>query len=148
MLPANGNGSIRQMSTEQAITAASSNPQLSVFAAAIRTSGLDKALNARRSFTLIVPVNSAFASLSSTQITHLHNSGELLKIVKYHALKARVDPQQFAAGARPVTLQGKHLRLSKSGSVYQVNGVSVLCGNIKTANATVYIVSKVLLPPR
>lgn len=147
MLPATGTGSIRQMSTEQAITAASSNPQLSVFTAAVRTAGLDKTLNARHSFTLMVPVNSAFASLSGTQITHLHNSGELPKIVKYNALKARVYPDQFAAGAKPVTLQGKHLRLSKSGSVYQVNGASVLCGNIKTANATVYIVSKVLLPP-
>ncbi len=28
-----------------------------------------------------------------------------------------------------------------------MNGATVLCGNIKTTNATVYIVSKVLLPP-
>jgi uncharacterized surface protein with fasciclin (FAS1) repeats len=28
-----------------------------------------------------------------------------------------------------------------------VNGATVLCGNIKTRNATVYIVNKVLLPP-
>ena len=108
---------------------------------------LDKTLNARHAYTLMVPVNSAFAALSKTQIIHLHNSGQLLKIVRYHALKARVGPQQFASGAKPATLQGKHLTLSKSGSVYKVNGATVLCGNIRTANATVYIVSKVLLPP-
>ncbi len=145
--PGQGQGSISQLGTEHAITAASRSPQLSVFIAAVRTAGLDKTLNARHAYTLMIPVNSAFASLSKTQIIHLHNSGQLLKIVRYHALKARVGPQQFASGAKPATLQGKHLTLSKSGSVYKVNGATVLCGNIRTANATVYIVSKVLLPP-
>jgi uncharacterized surface protein with fasciclin (FAS1) repeats len=135
------------MSTEQAIKAASSNPQLSVFMAAVRTAGLDRPLSTRRSYTLIVPANSAFASLTKTQIAELHNSGSLFKIVRYHALKSRIGPQEFAAGARPLTLQGKPLTLSKSGSVYKVNGATVLCGNIKTRNATVYIVNKVLLPP-
>ena len=116
-------------------------------AAAVRSAGLDKTLNARHAYTLMIPANSAFASLSKTQIIHLKNSGDLLNIVRYHALKARVSPQQFASGARPATLQGKPLTLSKSGSAYKVNGATVLCGNIKTANATVYIVSKVLLPP-
>jgi uncharacterized surface protein with fasciclin (FAS1) repeats len=147
LIPVKGEGSVIQIAAEQAITAASRNPQLSVFVAAVRTAGLDKTLNSRRSFTLIVPVNSAFASLSKSQIVHLHNSGDLIKIVRYHALHTRVSPQQFASGARPMTLLDKHLTLSKSGSVYKVNGATVLCGNIKTANATVYIVSKVLLPP-
>jgi uncharacterized surface protein with fasciclin (FAS1) repeats len=147
MIPTKGSGSIGSMSSEKAITAASSNPQLSVFIAAVRTAKLDKTLNARHAYTLIVPANSAFASLSKTQIIHLHNSGDLLNIVRYHALKARIGPQQFSAGARPATLQGKPVTLSKSGSAYKVNGATVLCGNIRTANATVYIVNKVLLPP-
>lgn len=147
MIPAHGSGSISSMSTQQAITAAAGNPQLSVFIAAVRTAGLDKTLNARHAYTLMIPANSAFASLSKTQITHLHNSGDLLNIVRYHAVKARVSPQQFASGAKPATLQGKPLTLSKAGSTYEVNDATVLCGNIKTANATVYIVSKVLLPP-
>jgi uncharacterized surface protein with fasciclin (FAS1) repeats len=147
MIPNAGKGSIGSMSTQQAITAASSNPQLSVFIAAVRSAGLDHTLNARHAYTLIIPANSAFTSLSKTQIIHLKNSGDLLNIVRYHALKARVSPQQFASGARPATLQGKPLTLSKSGPAYKVNGATVLCGNIRTANATVYIVNKVLLPP-
>src|ERR1022692_2878851 len=147
MIPNAGQGSVGSMSTQQAITAASSNPQLSVFLAAVRSAGLDKTLNARHAYTLMIPANSAFAALSKTQIIQLKNSGDLLNIVRYHALKARVGPQQFASGAKPATLQGKPLTLSKSGSAYKVNGATVLCGNIKTANATVYIVNKVLLPP-
>ncbi len=147
MIPNEGLGSASSMGTQRAITAASGNPQLSVFLAAVRSAGLDQTLNARHAYTLMIPANSAFASLSKSQIARLKNSGDLLNIVRYHALRARVGPRQFASGARPATLQGKPLTLSKSGSAYKVNGATVLCGNIKTANATVYIVNKVLLPP-
>ncbi len=147
IIPATGQGSVSSMGSEQVIAAASTNPQLSVFTAAVRKARLDKTLNSRRSYTLIVPANSAFASLSQTQIVHLHNTGDLTKIVRYHAVMAKISPQQFATGAKPATLQGKPLTLSKSGSVYKVNGATVLCGNIKTRNAIVYIVNKVLLPP-
>ena len=47
MIPAKGKGSVGSLSTQQAIAAASSNPQLSVFIAAMRTAGLDKTLNSR-----------------------------------------------------------------------------------------------------
>jgi uncharacterized surface protein with fasciclin (FAS1) repeats len=147
MIPSKGKGSVGSMSTEQAVKAASTNPQLSVFTAAVRSAGLDKTLNTRRSYTLIIPANSAFAALSKAQIARLHNAAALRKIVSYQAVKGAISPQQFAAGARPATLQGKPLTLSKSGSVYKVNDATVLCGNIKTSNASVYIVSKVLLPP-
>jgi uncharacterized surface protein with fasciclin (FAS1) repeats len=147
MIPAKGKGSINSMSSQQAVKAASSNPQLSVFTAAVRKAGLDKTLNTRHGYTLVIPANSAFASLSKTQIGHLHNTGNLVRIVRYNAVTSPLSPSQFASGAHPVTLQGKTLTLSRSGSVYKVNGARVLCGNIKTRNATVYIVSKVLLPP-
>jgi uncharacterized surface protein with fasciclin (FAS1) repeats len=146
MIPLTGNGNIGSMSTKKAITAASSNPQLSVFVAAVRTADLDKTLNSLHSYTLIIPANSAFASLSRTQIIHLHKSGDLPKIIRYHAVRGWLSPQQFASGAQPATLQGKALKLSKTGPVYMVNGATVLCGNIKTSNATIYIVNKVLLP--
>ena len=33
------------------------------------------------------------------------------------------------------------------GSTYEVNKASVVCGNVQTANATVYIIDTVLTPP-
>lgn len=148
MIPAKGLGSARSMSTQDAIAAASSNPQLSVFIAAVRTAGLDNTLKARHAYTLMIPANSAFASLSKTQIIHLKNSGELQKVVRYHAVGTHITPQQFASGASVATFEGSRLTFSKSGSEYKVGSATVLCGNIRTANATVYIVSKVLLPPK
>ncbi len=32
------------------------------------------------------------------------------------------------------------------GSVYEVNSAHVVCGIIQTANATIYVISKVLIP--
>jgi len=32
------------------------------------------------------------------------------------------------------------------GSVYEVNNADVICGNIQTANAIIYVISKVLTP--
>jgi uncharacterized surface protein with fasciclin (FAS1) repeats len=147
MLPSSGAGSPKTMSTQEAIKAAASNPQLSVFIAAVRAAGLDATLDARHAFTLMIPENSSFAGLSKTDITHLRNSGDLKKIVSYHAVDGRIAPSRFAAGASVPTLEGGHVTVSKSGSTYEVNGAKVLCGNIRTSNATVYIISKVLLPP-
>jgi uncharacterized surface protein with fasciclin (FAS1) repeats len=148
LIPAKGRGSLGSVSTQKAITAASGNRRLSAFVAAVRSARLERTLNSRHSYTLVIPDNSAFAALAKTQVIRLRESGELLRIVKYHAVPAMISPQQFTTGATPKTLQGMSLRLSKAGSAYKVNGAVVLCGNIRTSNATVYIVNKVLLPPR
>ena len=39
------------------------------------------------------------------------------------------------------------MTLAKRGPQYQVNAATVVCGNIKTANATIYVIDRVLLPP-
>ena len=46
------------------------------------------------------------------------------------------------------TLEGADLMVGGSGSDFTVNGNSkVVCGNVQTENATVYIVDTVLMPP-
>jgi uncharacterized surface protein with fasciclin (FAS1) repeats len=147
MIPGHGTASLATMSSKEAVTAVSGNPRLSVFAAAVRAAGLEAPLNSRHSFTLLVPENSSFSSLSSTDISHLRNSADLRKIVSYHAVSSRILPSQFVHRPAFRTVEGSTVRLSKSGPAYQVNGATVICGDIKTSNATVYIINKVLLPP-
>jgi uncharacterized surface protein with fasciclin (FAS1) repeats len=46
-----------------------------------------------------------------------------------------------------MTLQGGTIEITGSGENCKVNGQSgVVCGNVQTANATVYIIDNVLLP--
>ena len=44
------------------------------------------------------------------------------------------------------TLEGGKVTLAKMGSTYTVNGAKVVCGDVSTANATVYIINSVLMP--
>jgi uncharacterized surface protein with fasciclin (FAS1) repeats len=46
------------------------------------------------------------------------------------------------------TIEGGTLSVSGSGSAYNLNGTAqVVCGNVQTANATVYILGRVLSLP-
>jgi len=147
MIPANGKGSAHSMQKQEALSAAASNPQLSVFISAVRAAGLARTLNTKHAYTLVVPANSAFSALPATDIKKLHNTGDLSMILKYHVVGTKVTPAQIAHGIKPASVEGKALTFAKMGSVYEVNGATVLCGNIQTANATIYIINKVLMPP-
>jgi uncharacterized surface protein with fasciclin (FAS1) repeats len=68
------------------------------------------------------------------------------QILTYHVVSGRVTPAELAHGMTLHSLEGSPLKTSKMGSVYEVNNADVICGNIQTANATVYVISKVLTP--
>jgi len=72
--------------------------------------------------------------------------GDEAKILKYHVVAGHVTVAQLAVGKPLTTLEGSTLKPSKMGAVYEVNTADVICGNVQTANATVYIINKVLTP--
>jgi uncharacterized surface protein with fasciclin (FAS1) repeats len=145
-IPIRGSGSFRSMSTQPVVAAVASSPQLSVFSSAIKTAALDGRLNALHAFTLFIPVNSAFSALSKTQITYLRKPANLVQVVRRQVVPANVTPARIARGGTVGTLSGAKLTLAKRGSHYQVNAATVVCGNIKTANGTIYVIDRVLLP--
>ena len=147
-VPVHGAGSFAALSGQRAAAAASSNPQLSVFSSAIRAAALDRELNKMRAFTLFIPVNSAFAGLSKAQVEFLRNRANIVKVVRRQVVAHPVTPAQIARGGSVVTLSGSRLALAKQGQTYRVNRATVLCGNIKTANGTLYVIDWVLLPPK
>ena len=97
-------------------------------------------------FTVFAPANSAFKKLPAGEMSMMHSSKELAKILKYHIVSGRVTPAELAHGMALQTLEGGSLKGAKMGSVYEVNSAQVICGNIQTANATVYVINKVLVP--
>jgi len=136
------------MSGQRVVTATSSNPQLSVFSSAIRSAAVANELNRMRSFTLFIPVNSAFAALSRSEITFLRNPTNLVAVVRRQVVPSKITPAQIARGRTVATLTGSKLVLAKHGPSYRVNEATILCGNIRTANGTLYVIDKVLLPPK
>jgi len=147
MIPASGMRSMHAMMTDPVVTAAAHNPLLTTLAADVKAAGLTSALDSMGSITVFAPANTAFRKLPHSMTTGMmHNTTELAKILKYHVVSGHVTTAQLASGKPLTTLQGSTLKPSKMGAVYEVNNAAIICGNIHTANATVYIINKVLMP--
>ena len=146
-VPKTGAGSFTGMASAPVATAASANPVLSTLVTAVKKAGLVDTLNAANGVTVFAPDNSAFAKIpSSTLDSVLANKGELTKILTYHVVAGRYTPAQLASGKTLKTLEGGMVTTAMSGGTYTVNGAPVVCGNVQTSNATVYIIGSVLMP--
>src|SRR5579863_8687403 len=147
-VPKSGAGSFTGMATAPVATAASANPVLSTLVAAVKKAGLVDTLNAASDITVFAPDNAAFAKIPAATLSSvLANKAELTKILTYHVVAGRYTPAQLAAGTPLKTLEGGMITPSLMGSTYDINSASVVCGNVGTANATVYIINSVLMPP-
>ena len=146
MVPTSGMGSFHGMSMDPVVTAASHNPLLTTLASDIKTAGLTADLNTMHAVTVFAPANTAFSKLPASSMTMMHSQAELTKVLKYHVVNGTVTTAQLASGKPLTTLEGSTLKPSKMGAVYEVNNADIICGNIHTANATVYIINKVLTP--
>ncbi|HEV2256522.1 MAG TPA: fasciclin domain-containing protein [Streptosporangiaceae bacterium] len=147
MIPAAGMGSMHGMAMDPVVTAASHNPLITTLAAEIMKADLTATLNSAKSITVFAPDNQAFKNLTAHDMTMMSGMTELAKILKYHVVTERITPAELAHGMTLTTLEGSQLKTSRMGSVYEVNNADVTCGNLHTANATVYIINTVLMPP-
>jgi uncharacterized surface protein with fasciclin (FAS1) repeats len=146
-VPTSGAGSFTGMATAPVATAASANPALSTLVTAVKQAGLVDTLNSAAGITVFAPDNSAFAKIpASTLKSVLADKAELTKILTYHVVAGRVTPAELASGKTLKTLEGSTVTPAMMGGSYTVNGASVVCGNVRTANATVYIIGSVLMP--
>ena len=144
-VPAAGAGSFDGMATAPVATAASNNPVLSTLVTAVKQAGLVDTLNTAQNITVFAPTNDAFAKIPAATLTAvLADKAKLTKILTYHVVAGRLSPDQLAGTHK--TLEGSDLTVMGSGQSFTVNGANIVCGNVQTANATVYIVDTVLMP--
>jgi len=138
------------MAQEPVAVAASNNSLLTTLSAAVSGKlnpnvNLVDTLNGGQ-FTVFAPVDDAFARLPSATIYSLKtDSAGLTKILTYHVVPGRVNPQNVEGVHK--TEQGADLTVTGSGNNLKVNNASVVCGGVQTANATVYLIDTVLTPP-
>jgi uncharacterized surface protein with fasciclin (FAS1) repeats len=147
-VPKTGAGSFTGMATAPVATAASANPVLSTLVTAVKKAGLVDTLNSAANTTVFAPDNAAFAKLPKATLDKvLADKKELTKILTYHVADGRQAPGDLAAGMGLKTLEGGTVTPAMTNGTYMVNKASVVCGNVQTANATVYIIDTVLMPP-
>jgi uncharacterized surface protein with fasciclin (FAS1) repeats len=147
-LPRSGGGSVAAMAEQKVADAAAGSRQLAQLTAALKQARLDDTLNRADNVTLFAPTNHAFNSLTEAQRESLLNDPERLKkVLTYHVVDADVTPSELPNGSFK-TLEGSELTTSGSGTSFKVNNTAdIVCGNITTANATVYLIDGLLTPP-
>jgi uncharacterized surface protein with fasciclin (FAS1) repeats len=141
-------GSFAAMAKVPVATAASGNPVLSTLVTAVKKANLVDSLNSAKGITVFAPANTAFEKIPSATLNGvLNDNDQLTKVLTYHVVPGRLSPDQLAGTHK--TLEGQDLMVAGSGTAFTVNGnSSVVCGNVQTENATVYIVDTVLMPQR
>jgi uncharacterized surface protein with fasciclin (FAS1) repeats len=138
-------GSFDAMSQVPVATAAAGNPLLSTLVTAVKQAGLVDTLNNAPELTVFAPTNDAFGKIPAADLKAvLADKKTLTSILTYHVVAGKLSPAQLAGTHK--TLQGDEVTVEGSGSDFKVNEASVVCGNVQTANATVYIIDSVLMP--
>lgn len=147
-VPATGSGSFQGMATDPVATAASHNPVLSTLVSAVTAAGLGDTLNSTQDITVFAPANAGFEKIpAATLKSVLADKATLTKILTYHVVPGKLTPADLAGTHK--TLEGSDLTVAGSGESFTVGAskANIICGNVQTANATVYIMDGVLMPP-
>ncbi|MFF8186155.1 fasciclin domain-containing protein [Microbacterium sp. NPDC016588] len=145
-----GAGSVEGMAADPVAVAASNNPLLKTLTASVSGQlnpnvNLVDTLNGGE-FTVFAPVDDAFAKIDSATIDTLKTDSDLLtKILTYHVVPGQIAPD--AIDGTHATVEGQDVTVSGSGDSIKVNDANVICGGVQTANATVYLIDSVLMPP-
>lgn len=150
-VPADGEGSFTGMTDDPVATAASNNPVLSTLVTAVMQANLVDTLNSAQDITVIAPANPAFEAIPADQLQAvLADNAQLTGILTHHVIDGRLAPDELAG--THTTLAGDEVTIEGMGEDFTIaqtvtgTPASVICGNVQTANATVYIVDQVLAP--
>ena len=148
-------GSLNSMGPQPVATAASSNPLLTTLVNAVKAADLVDTLNSQKAITVFAPYNPAFdevkKSLGDQKFAALlANKEGLGNVLKYHVIAKRYDKEGLESAGSVATLAGGSLQVKEAGDTLAVTDGSgatatVLCGNIPTSNATVFVIDKVLM---
>jgi uncharacterized surface protein with fasciclin (FAS1) repeats len=145
-----GPASVSGMSQDPVAVAASNNPELTTLTAAVsgqlnpQVNLVDTLNNGQ--YTVFAPTDAAFNKLPASTIDKLKTDAPLLKsILTYHVVSGQLSPAQVDGSHNSV--QGAPVKVTGGGNGLKINNAGLVCGGVPTANATVYMIDTVLMPP-
>lgn len=150
-------GSLNSMGPQPVASAASTNPLLSTLVTAVgQVDGLAETLNAQEAITVLAPYNGAFDEVRTAVGEQAFNDlladqQQLGGLLSYHVVPQRYDAEGLVAAGRTAQLTGGEVTIGGTADAPTItdgagNTANVLCGNIPTDNATVFVIDKVLMP--
>lgn len=144
-------GSFDGMVQDPVATAASNNPVLKTLVTAVgAVPGLADTLNAAPALTVFAPTDDAFAKIPAKDLEAvLADQATLTAILSHHVIGEQLDPEAVVGehdtlNQDTVTVEGD----AEAGMTVDGGAANVICGNVPTANATVYIIDSVLMPTK
>jgi uncharacterized surface protein with fasciclin (FAS1) repeats len=154
-MPPEGEGSIAGMADDPVVVAASPNPLLTNLVFAISAANLVDAFNTTPDVTVLAPANPAFEAVPADVLNPLlGDTPRLTALLTHHVIPGRLAPGELAG--THTTLSGDEVTVEGSGESYRISAdqtlagatpATVVCGNVPTVNATVYVIDQVLTPP-
>jgi uncharacterized surface protein with fasciclin (FAS1) repeats len=145
-----GKGSVAGMAEDPVAVAAGNNPILKTLTATVSGQfnpkvDLVDTLNGGE-FTVIAPTDDAFAKIDPATLEKLKTDAPLLtSILTYHVIPGQLSPAQVAGTHK--TVEGGEVTIAGAGEALKFDESGLVCGGVKTANATVYMVDTVMMPP-
>jgi uncharacterized surface protein with fasciclin (FAS1) repeats len=145
-----GPGSVAGMAQDPVTVAASNNPMLKTLTQALSGKlnpnvNLIDTLNGGE-FTVFAPTDDAFAKIDPATIEKLKTDSDLLtSILTYHVVPGQASPAKVVGTHK--TVQGADVTVTGEGNALKVNDAGLVCGGVSTANAQVYMIDTVLMPP-
>ena len=146
-----GPGSVTGMAQDPVAVAASNNPMLKTLTQALSGQlnpnvNLVDTLNSNPGLTVFAPTDDAFAKIDAATLETLKTDSDLLtSILTYHVVEGQAAPTSVAGDHK--TLEGGTVTVTGTGPDLKVNDAGLVCGGVQTANATVYMIDTVLMPP-
>jgi uncharacterized surface protein with fasciclin (FAS1) repeats len=154
VLPAAGAGSAAAIATVPVGIAVSTVPQLSTVTQAIIAANLVDVVNTREDVTVLAPSDAAFAALGPDALPALLTDvPRLTTLITHHVVPGRLAPDQLVG--EHTTLNGDQVTvagpadaptLTADQTIPAAVQATVVCGDVPTANATLYVIDQVLAP--
>ena len=144
-----GPASVEDMAEGTVVDAAIANPELQTLKAAVAGElnadvNLVETLNSGE-FTVLAPINDAFAALPEEDLNAVIEDADLLtSVLTYHVIPGRLGPDEIVGEHE--TVNGEIVTVTGMGDDMMFNDAGLVCGNVSTTNATVYMIDGVLLP--
>lgn len=150
---ATGPGSLAVLADQSAATALEDHPALELFAAAV-SGGLNEKVDLTREldagqFTILAPTDEAFRAKVpqpwARTLSEPKSADALTDLVEFHLIVGQREPSELSGSLE--TRGGEKLSIERDGDRIRIaDQANVVCGGLRTANATVYLIDSVLMP--
>lgn len=144
-------GTLAGMTDDPVGTAASSNPVLTTLVAAVTEADLVDTLNSAEALTVFAPTDCAFAEFdqATLEAAMADPTGLLTTVLGFHVVPERLSSEDLAGVTELETFTGEVLTVAADGETITLNdgAATVQVPDIETANATVYLIDAVMVPP-